>query len=637
MKDIFNYIHKNNNIEKKQMDIFIKQAPKIEEEIKQALKRKPIVEDYTSNQLDMADEVEHKIRQLLMNEKIKINPDVDKNLYDGAKKMGDLIQKYIPSHPGYIDDNSISLNFVADVRDFERLNTGINPYDFAEDYFPGTDYSTTELGEGFILTTFGSIYYGGKRVFSPKRFADMMVSMLDLSKKILEIKIKKENELLSETGLYENGLSIRFPLSVLGLDEEALNDALSDDDNGETPMDNVTAEDLINGFGDPEVSDDQRAEWIKNFLGNKIYLNGQVITEEDSAKNKDYLQLLWLLFLGGGSVGVAPLPSVNDKCSKALKPERTGGLNILKRKGAPSDGQCDQAYFDTYHKKMWSKDNPSGTKTSFIQILYKWFDSLKIFDLNINRSYIWIGFRIKVSKWHVGFGTDFTTVHDGLSIGGALERVFYKIQEKISSEINSFFAVRKYLKLPTLAEDGCGFNFSGYERLDGSETAIAGLSNFERVQVALYSRINFSRIFEFVILEKLYTANVSADKETESVLENVIKIYNSPTYKLVNVSKYLPLDSTKVHEYYKKGYHYIYGGENLSSDKFELTISGESSNKSAAYSDNEKNKIMSNPIKTIIENNLSELQECSDKILDLELFDGNNFTKKNIVYKYNSF
>ena len=138
-------------------------------------------------------------------------------------------------------------------------------------------------------------------------------------------------------------------------------------------------------------------------------------------------------------------------------------------------------------------------------------------------------------------------------------------------------------------------------------------------------------------MEGLYTANISKEKETESVLTKVVEIYNSPTYELSNLAKYLPLDINKIKEYYRKGYHYIYGGENLSSDKFELKISGGNTNSSSVYSDEERKKIMSNPIKTIIEKNLSELQECSDRILDLELFDGNSFTKKNIVYKYNSF
>ena len=745
----------------------------------------------------------------LFNKSIKINPQLSPKLIESLQLLQSTIQTYIPAYPSYLKQNddgtySVPLGAIVDAKKLLKNENLVNYFDYAEDFIPGVPYEVYELGEGYSVTSFGSIYDGNTRVFSPKRLNEAYVDLVDFKNDIVSIRLKYES-------LMQQGLSIRLPSSVLGIDlnklrskvtEFLINDEfiefITTDPNDPNA---VTVDDLINESGGTNGDGSD----IAQELTSKTYLTAQVVTEETSPNKRNYLHLLFLLLLGGGSIGVAPLPNANDKCAKYYKPSRNG-ISVLKRKDYPSDGHCHPKSYYTYHPKMYSASNPSGSKISIFQIVYKILSSMGIFNLNLNKSYIFIGF--KVSKWRVGQDWDTT---NGVSIGGALETSICKLQEKVSEEISSYFATRTYIRLPVLNDKGHGFCFSKNEELtEGSSniprteqyftgnykeeeyfvdvydktlpamtyfenpvltskpfvlypksghlltpkfiyktkpankqlseflsdpdiynpnvssyvrtdrnwrgkkksntvtasdevqtnnyffyyngyyfTAVKNNSSkhvnkasyeyfvdainkkksnlsstkieffgytiqtlnggniiknikqyvkqrnvkrtpimatrvmpyYERLQVDLFSRVNFARIYEYIYLEKLYTQSVDSSVELKDILEKVVSIYNSPNYGLKVLSSKFPFTYSFAKSYYDSGFHLLYG-ENLPNDNFVLNFKVGDKMHSV------------NSIDYIIKMYLIELKICDGKMINLELFDANKYSNsRKYIYK----
>lgn len=763
----------------------------------------------------------------LFNKSIKINPQLSPKLIESLQLLQSTIQTYIPAYPSYLKQNddgtySVPLGAIVDAKKLLKNENLVNYFDYAEDFIPGVPYEVYELGEGYSVTSFGSIYDGNTRVFSPKRLNEAYVDLVDFKNDIVSIRLKYES-------LMQQGLSVRLPSSVLGIDlnklrskvtEFLINDEfiefITTDPNDPNA---VTVDDLINESGGTNGDGSD----IAQELTSKTYLTAQVVTEETSPNKRNYLHLLFLLLLGGGSIGVAPLPNANDKCAKYDKPSRNG-ISVLKRKDYPSDGHCHPKSYYTYHPKMYSASNPSGSKTSIFQIVYRILSSMGVFNLNLNKSYIYIGF--KVSKWRVGKDWDTT---DGISIGGALETSICRLQEKVSEEISSYFSTRTYIRLPVLNDKGHGFCFSKNEELtEGSSniprteqyftgnykeeeyfvdvydktlpamtyfenpvayggnvyiynnrslhfsvltskpfvlypesghlltpkfiyktkpankqlseflsdpdiynpnvisyvhtyrnwrgkkksntvatsdkvqtdnyffyyngyyfTAVKNNSSkyvnkasyeyfvyainrqrsnlsstkieffgytiqtlnggniikninqyvkqrnvkrtpimatrvmpyYERLQVDLFSRVNFARIYEYIYLEKLYTQSVDSSVELKDILEKVVSIYNSPNYGLKVLSSKFPFTYTFAKSYYDSGFHLLYG-ENLPNDNFVLSFQV-------------GDKMYSvNSIDYIIKMYLTELKICDGKMINLELFDANKYSNsRKYIYK----
>ena len=93
----------------------------------------------------------------------------------------------------------------------------------------------------------------------------------------------------------------------------------------------------------------------------------------------------------------------------------------------------------------------------------------------------------------------------------------------------------------------------------------------ERLQVDLFSRVNFARIYEYIYLEKLYTQSVDSAVELKDILEKVVSIYNSPNYGLKALSSKFPFTYSFAKSYYDSGFHLLYG-ENLPNDNFVLNF-----------------------------------------------------------------
>ena len=144
---------------------------------------------------------------------------------------------------------------------------------------------------------------------------------------------------------------------------------------------------------------------------------------------------------------------------------------------------------------------------------------------------------------------------------------------------------------------------------------------YERLQVDLFSRVNFARIYEYIYLEKLYTQSVDSSVELKDILEKVVSIYNSPNYGLKVLSSKFSFTYSFAKSYYDSGFHLLYG-ENLPNDNFVLSFQVGDKMHSV------------NSIDYIIKMYLTELKICDGKMINLELFDANKYSNsRKYIYK----
>ena len=545
-----------------------------------------------------------------------------------------MLKKYIPALPSYVsvkeDSVEVSLGVLLAARDFLNNEEMLNPFDYVEDFVVGIPFETYELGLGYSINSFGSIYYLADRIASCRNFNKIFVNYLDFKNYVVSLRLNSEKKL-------NRSLNLNVPFEVFGLYKDVLEDIFSDvinengpkvdfDDDDDIDVGGIVdVGDIIDAGGTTKTDDDIEKDF-RNFITSKSTLNGEII-DDSNIKNKDFLYLLLLLVLGGGAVGNEPLPKSNNKCAKYLKPERK---SIPNDPHVPSFGiyttkpsGCASEEFNTYHKKMWSVNNPTGSKISIIGLVYSMFKSF--YDVNFSNIYFRIYFHIGIKKL-----LDYTydkrvRIFPGVAIGSFIENSIIKLQVWTSKEINSFFSNQKIIRLPKLSDDGTGFMFSGYENLTYGTSEFISSKNrtaYEVLQIDLIVRVNFARIFEFVYNEKLYTPNEDNNLFIKSILEKTVEIYKDTKYKLTNMNKNYVLTYNVAKVFYDRGYHYIYG-DNMPDDKYELKITG--------MSGNTKNQT----IKTILESQLNELEECSPKELGLELFNGNAYTKTSFGYVYN--
>ena len=146
------------------------------------------------------------------------------------------------------------------------------------------------------------------------------------------------------------------------------------------------------------------------------------------------------------------------------------------------------------------------------------------------------------------------------------------------------------------------------------------LPYYERLQIDLFSRVNFARIYEYIYIEKLYQASVDPDVQLKSILTKVVEIYNSPSYGLKVIASKFPFTYAFAKGYYDGGFHFLYG-ENLPNDSFVLTFNVGGKQQSV------------NSIDYIVKQYLNELKICDATTLKLELFNANNFPRT-ITYNY---
>ena len=648
--DIFNFKTKKVDDLTRNSNVFVNAKQVIQEMIEQKVPENIVIDtEEVKEMIKDLDDVQKEMAKQIRKETVLLNPAFDNQLINQVKWFEeDFIKQKIPGAPSYIVERpdgkyEISLGLVLDLMELKENEIGFgNIYDLVEDVSEGVKYDRYDMGNGFSINSYGSVYYNDDRVFNPKAIETIPVYLLDFTTENImfgynhvengennylfrDSFLKKTDDSIGEYGKKHTGkgTGIRIPMAELGFDVNTLKNAFLFKNPGSKyyipgeattaqlnyakpiyALDGVNLKDFNDAFG--SLSESELIDKLINSVTNPNRLNAEVITEEDDPAKKNYLLLLFLLLIGGGQMGKAPLPMTASPCDRYYKPQRRGlGFGNVE----PGNG-CVARDYATGHKKVLKPGQYNGVKTSLLQLLYQFLT----LHFHINIKGIKIEWGVKVLKQHIGFSF---WILPAISIGGEIEHGLCKLQEKVSEQIRKFFSVKKYIKMPQLNQDGSGYSFENFEKFD--------LTNYSEIQVEMFYRLNFARIFEFVEKEELYTVGENDEMTLDSKLSAVIKVYsNIDTYALKEMNKYKKLTPSMAKEMYQKGFHILYN-DNESNDNYVTGI--QDGNKT--YDD-----ISPSNIWTILKNSMEDIDICEAKELNLEVFNGNRYTSKGIKYSY---
>ena len=645
--DIFNFKSKKVDELTRDSNVFVNAKNVLQELVSQNNVPAEIIADNTEvkEMIKELEDIQNELVKQIRKDTVVFNPAFDNQIISQVKWFEDeFIKQKIPGAPSYVIKRpdgkyEVSLGLILDLMELKENEAGLgNIFDLVEDVSEGTKYDRYDMGNGFSLNSFGSVYYNYDRVFNPRDLESVPVYLLDFTTENIMFGYNNDGELLFKDSFVKtkddsigeygkepegNGTGIRIPMKELGFSVNDLKNAFLFNNpnsnyynsnaastaqlNAAKPkyaLDNVNLKDFNEAFG--TVGESELINKLIDSVTNPNRLNAEIITEDDDPTKKNYLWLLFLLLIGGGQMGRAPLPMTASPCDRYYKPQRKGiGFGNIE----PGNG-CTAQDYGNGHKKVLKPGQYNGIKTSILQLLYEY---LSIF-FKINIKGIKIEWGVKVMKQHIGFSF---WILPAISIGGEIEHGICKLQEKISEQIRKFFSVKKYLKLPQLNEDGSGYAFENFEKFD--------ISNYSELQVEIFYRLNFARIFEFVEQEGMYTNSDDENISMDSKLSAVVKVYESiDTYGLIEMNRYRKLTPSKAKEMYKKGFHVLYN-DNDNNDNYMTGI--KDGNKT--YDD-----ISPSNIWTIIKNSMEDIDICEAKELNLEVFNGNRFTSKGIKYIY---
>lgn len=177
--DLFKYRHKNIEPIKKDVNLtlhdVIKPTDFIDDIIKNEIKT-PVTEDINTKVEDTI----KALRSEISNRSITLNPLFDYDLIDSIYIFENFLRKYIPALPSYVKANEdtidVSLGILLAAKDFVANEDQIDPFDYVEDFVPNIPYEVFDLGFGFSINSFGSIYYKDSRLASCRSFNKIFVN-----------------------------------------------------------------------------------------------------------------------------------------------------------------------------------------------------------------------------------------------------------------------------------------------------------------------------------------------------------------------------------------------------------------------------------------------------------------------------
>lgn len=489
-----------------------------------------------------------------------LNKFFDKQILDEIDKFHSFLKTLYPNIPPYYtekEDGEIVLHTQAyiDAKDFLLNEFGFDKENIVDefDYNGNLNVEKMYFSNDYSVTPNGNIYKKDEIVLNLNKKNEIFVEYIDLDKNLIKFKpgvlvsldkiapankVKEFFEIgtnikpnSGDSGNNNNnkGNVITFENNKEKLLEIIPDNATEDEEKYYKDMINefkgVTLQDLIDIFGnDPTDSLRKVITNNKNFPDGFQYCN---------TSHVNYLWLTFLLIIGGGSSGRAPLPQDGSVCGYYEKPKRKS-LGFV---GSPADGNCSKVNYRTGHNKAYSKSNPQGIKVSLIQMLYSFVSPL--FDINMNS----LKFGFSVSKWKVSLN-----LMPSLCIGGSLEHGFCKLQEWISKEIRDTQGCNSQYIIPVLQDTGEGLVLDGIEELNSSS------KNANDIEI-FYNR-NFAILWNYTHYHTKYNSYSEEERASEIVaLYSTLRISSKRRMTLEDVSN---LES--------KNYHIIYSDIALDAD-----------------------------------------------------------------------
>lgn len=620
MKDLFSYKHTDKDI-KKNHEIDFDRERKI-------IYPKPEVELPVDKLVETLEELEtlikdnetlsNNLKNELNNTEIRgLNKFFDKQILDEIDKFHNFLKTLIPSLPPYYsekEDGEIILSTQAyiDAKDFLLNEFGFDKGNIVDEFDYNGNLNTEKMyfSNDYSISANGNIHHKDDIVFNINDKSKIFVEYIDLNNNLIKFKpgiLVSLNKIapidkIKDFFEYNDSITNNKGIIEFTTDKDKLITIIPENITEEERIvyeeeinnfKGVTLEDLINIFGeDPTESLRKVITSNKNFPKGFQFCN---------TSHVNYLWLMFLLIIGGGRSGRAPLPQDGSVCGYYEKPQRKS-LGFV---GSPANGNCSDKKYRTGHNKGYSSSNPQGIKVSLIQMLHSFLSP--IFDINMNS----LNFEFKVSKWKVKLN-----LMPSLCIGGTLEHGICKLQEWISEEIRETQGCNSQYIIPKIQDTGEGLVLDGIEELKNDS------KNANDVEI-FYNR-NFAILWNYTHYHTKYN-NYSEDTRKNEIVA---------LYSTLNMSSKRKMDRNNIEDLFNKNYHIIYSDILLDDDTGKATNDFENSYKLKLQpssltkmfaSDTYKNiDVNANPsnVNKIITMGLYASYNC-DLIDELDLFEAN--------------
>lgn len=558
--DLFNYKHEDKDIKKnhevhivREKEFVPEDEPQVDvDELQETLNE-------LNELIEENENLTNNLKNELANTEIRgLNKFFDKQILDEINKFHSFLKTLYPSLPPYyveLEDGEIVLSTQAyiDAKDFILNEFGFDKENIVDEFDYNGNLNTEKMyfSDDYSITANGNIYHGNDIVLNLNQKDKIFVEYIDLNNDLIKFKpgvvvtlskivpLDKVKEFF-ETGdgsstsgnnYYDkdNDGKLTFVTDKDDLlkiipedaDEETKNKYLEEIDKFE----GVTLQDLIDIFGE-DPTDALR----KVITSNKNFPEGFQFC---NTSHVNYLWLTFLLIIGGGSQGRAPLPQDGSVCGYYKKSKRKS-LGFV---GSPAGGSCGNQEYRTGHNKGYSSTNPQGVKVSLIQMLHSFLSP--IFDINMNS----LAFEFKVSKWKVKLN-----LMPWLCIGGILEHGICKLQEWISKEIRETQGCNSQYIIPVVQDSGEGLVLDGIQELKSNSRNANDIEIF-------YNR-NFAILWNYTHYHTKYNSYSELEKRRE-----IVALYSS--LKMASKRRMIYEDVEVLHN---KNYHIIYSDLLLDAD-----------------------------------------------------------------------
>lgn len=389
----------------------------------QTIEEKPFVDfEYDSVILkhqQLKEKLENKISKYVINE---INPFFNKELIDALDIMYNFVSELNPEAKPYYEivDGKANINMGAyiDAREYLVNEFGVDPktimYNTSKDGV--VNIKKIYLKDGYSIDSAGIIKQNDEVIMNPSK--NPTISIIDFNKKVaiiypgVFVDITKHIDKISEKLYYDN-----VYLENKTSPETIISDISLDD------FEEITGINLVDDIKDSATYSDE---------SDMSYCNWGTI---------NYLWLMFLIIVGGGSAGETPLA------------QEDGGSVTWDCSGTHSGKQIK-----TGHPWMYTKTKQVGMRKSILQILCQNFGS--IFKANID-------WHVKILKKKIGIE---------LCIGGWLEYGLFKAQSWFSKELSELVCKTKTSTINSSGNKGVDLDYIKQAQKNSTNANISAMS-----------------------------------------------------------------------------------------------------------------------------------------------------------------
>lgn len=610
--NLFNYKHKDKDIKRDYETPNIKRSqfthPK-SEDVKDTIKKET---EKIDNKIDKLLEANEYLKNNLKNELAStemrnVSSFFDKAFINQLDKFHHFMSTFMPGIPPYYkieDDGSVTVQTQAyiDAKDYLLNEFGFSGENaIGECDFNGNlNIERMHFANDYSVTANGNIYKGKNLIFDLNKPKSIKLDFIDFATGIIGFKSgvrirldrfnkdKIEKFFIDENPYISKGnpnrrvvfSSVDDMIAKVKKDipKKHLDEFIKDiKDNGAVSLDDlndINGEDMI-----PKIR--------------SVLTDSRTYPEGFQYCNTSHINYLWLMFLlivGGGSARRHPLPQDGTVCGYFRKPHRKS-IGFV---GSDAGGACGDKSYRTGHSKAYSSHNPQGIKVSLIQMVYSFLSPF--YDINIKS----LEFKIKVSKWKVG-----VRLTPAFCIGGLIEHAICKLQEWVSEEIRSTQGCNSQYIIPKLKDDGEGLVLDGIEELNSNSR--------NRNDMDIYYRRNFAILWNYTHYHSKYKDYSEKDRYKEMI----------SLYSTLKMSSLMPMTIQSIKEMEENNYQIMYS---------DIVIDGKTGKASEDfdYNNSYRMKIQPSSLVKMFANNVT-----SDTDTDVDPSNVNKIIQLGLYASYN--